>query len=213
MRALELVGVAVHMEHMFDRENRFDDLRNQGYDAVLVTTGVSESKALQVENADAGGIYPGLEFLRQAKSLQKPSLTGEVVVIGGGNVAVDAAMTAVRLGADTVHLVCLESREEMPAHDWEIVQAEDEGVKIHPGWGPSRFTEVDGRVSGVDFKKCMAVFDERGRFDPRYDESETMQLSAGSVIVTIGQQVDAEFLAGVSGIATGPGGTLKVDEK
>ncbi|UCE25099.1 MAG: FAD-dependent oxidoreductase [Candidatus Zixiibacteriota bacterium] len=212
MDALDKIGVVFKMNYRFDGQQRFDDLRSQGFDSVLVATGVSASKALPIENAEADGIYPGLELLKAAKTSQKPLLGGEVVVIGGGNVAIDAAMTAIRLGAKTVDLVCLESREEMPAHDWEIAQAEEEGVKVHPGWGPKRFTAVDGCVTGVELKKCSSVFNERGIFDPQYDEGETKYVPARTVIVTIGQEVDAEFVAHVEGLSKGPGSTLKTDD-
>jgi len=212
IKALETLGVSFHMDHRFDSEHRVDELKSQGFDAVLVAIGASVSKTLPIENSDLEGIYPGLDFLRSAKLSQKPRLDGQVVVIGGGNVAIDAAMTVIRLGARSVHLVCLESRDDMPAHDWEITQAEEEGVEIHPSWGPKRFTSTQGRVSGIEFKRCTEVFDEQGRFAPQYDENEIKHIPTDAVIVTIGQQVDPELLAHVEGLSRGPGNTLKVDE-
>jgi len=212
MKVLETLGVSFHMDHRFDNERWLDELKLQGFDAILIAIGASVSKALPIENSDLEGIYPGLEFLKSAKLSQKPHLNGEVVVIGGGNVAIDAAMTAIRLGARSVHLVCLESRDDMPAHNWEIAQAEEEGVKIHPSWGPKRFTSSQGRVSGIELKRCIRVFDEQGRFVPQYDENEITHIPADSIIVTIGQQVDLELLRHVNGLLKGPGNSLKVDE-
>jgi len=211
MKVLEAVGVTVHLNHEFDSEQKVDELRSEGFDAILITTGASVSKALPIENADAEGIYPGLEFLKQAKSSEKTKLEGKVVVIGGGNVAVDAAMTAGRLGAQSVDMVCLEAKDEMPAHDWEIAQAEQEGVAVHNSWGPRRFTVANGRVSGVELRRCTTVFDEQGRFDPKYDDSETNHIPADAVIVTIGQEIDPSLLSHVEKLSVGPGNTLKVD--
>ncbi|MFQ6007372.1 MAG: FAD-dependent oxidoreductase [Candidatus Zixiibacteriota bacterium] len=212
MKALETLGVSFHMSHRFDSENWVDDLKAQGFGAVLIATGASLGKALLIENSDLDGIYSGLEFLKSAKLSQQPRLNGRVVVIGGGNVAIDAAMTAMRLGARSVCLVCLESREEMPAHDWEIAQAEEEGIEIHPSWGPSRFIARGDRLSGVDLKRCTSVFDAQGQFNPQFDDNETWHLPADSVIVAVGQQVDAGLLPNAEDLPKGPGNTVKVDE-
>jgi hypothetical protein len=136
-----------------------------------------------------------------------------VVVIGGGNVAVDAAMTAFRLGAEHVRMVCLESREEMPAHDWEIAQAEDEGIEISPSWGPARFISGNGRVSGVELKRCVRVFDDRGAFSPQYDENEKDSMPADYVIVTIGQEADRELLRHLADVRGKPESRLKIDDR
>jgi len=211
LKILEKIGIHFNLNHLIDSGFGISELKNQGFDTVLLAAGTSASKKLPVENADLGGVYLGLEFLQSAKLAREPRLEGNVVVIGGGNVAIDAAMTAFRLGADDVHLVCLESRDEMPAHGWEITQAEEEGVQIHPSWGPIRFTSDNGRVSGVELKRCTRVFDDSGRFDPQYDENETNHIPADFVIVTIGQEVDRDLFDGVDGVQRGPGGTLKAD--
>jgi NADPH-dependent glutamate synthase beta subunit-like oxidoreductase len=212
LSVLDTLGINFHMDHKFDGEKWIDDLKTQGYDAILIAIGASASKALPIEDSDLDGMYPGLEFLRSAKLSQKPRLGDRVVVIGGGNVAIDAAMTAIRLGAGSVQLICLESRNEMPAHDWEISQAEEEGVEIHTSWGPERFTSSEGRITGIEFKRCTRVFDDQGRFDPHYDEGDTKHVPADSVIVTIGQQVGQELLHHIAGLSQGPGDSLNVDE-
>jgi len=212
LRALEDLGIDMRMNHRFGDGDIIAGLKSQGFDSILVATGVPLSKELTIENSDADGIYPGLAFLKSAKTSREPRLKGRVAVIGGGNVAVDAAMTALRLGADSVQMVCLESREDMPAHDWEIAQAEDEGVVIHTSLGPKRFTVDHDRVSGIKVMRCTRVFDEQGRFDPRYDENETTHVPADTVIVTIGQQGDPGLLKGMEGVIRGPGYTLKADK-
>jgi len=194
IESLKSMGISFHMGHRFDSEDWLENLKSAGYDAVLIATGASASKALLIENADLDGIYPGLEFLKSAKLSGKPHLDGRAVVIGGGNVAIDAAMTAVRLGAGSVSLVCLESRDKMPAHDWEITQAEDEGVEVLQSWGPKRFSAGNGQVSGVEFMKCTSVFDKQGQFAPQYNENEIKKIPADSVIIAIGQQVEPELL-------------------
>jgi len=211
MRFLEQLGVTFEGNALLGRDLSIDELKARGYDAVLVAVGTSLSKRLPVDGVDLENVYPGLEFLRSAKLSQEPKLTGPTVIIGGGNVAIDAAMSAVRLGGAPVHLVCLESRDEMPAHEWEIRQAEEEGVEIRCSWGPQRFEPKDGQVAGVDFVKCTRVFDEQGRFSPQFDDSQTLRIEATAVVVTIGQEVAADGLASSDRVKRGPGGTLAVD--
>jgi thioredoxin reductase len=209
---LKALGVNFHGNHDFEGGTWMEALKSQGFDAILLAIGVSASKNLSIENADLDGIYSALEFLKSAKESQTPRLDGQVAVIGGGNVAIDAAMTAGRLGADSVHLVCLESREEMPAHEWEITKAEEEGIEIHPSWGPTRFIATNGRLSGVELKKCVAVFDAQGRFDPRYDDNDTMSISTDSVVVAIGQQADLEGFGNGAEFPAGPGNTIRIGD-
>ncbi|MEJ2025883.1 MAG: FAD-dependent oxidoreductase, partial [Deltaproteobacteria bacterium] len=152
----------------------------------------------------------GVDFLRDA-ALEKPvSLGKEVIVIGGGNVAVDVAMTAVRKGAEKVTLVCLEKRDEMPAWDYEIEDAVEEEVQIVNSLGPKRFLAEIGILKGIEFKRCTAVFDETGAFNPHYDEDDLTTLEAETVIVAIGQAADLSF-ADQEGIATTPRGGLQAD--
>jgi thioredoxin reductase len=201
------------MNHHFDGQPGVEKLKSQGHDVILLAAGMYDSKALPIKDSDLEGIYPGLVFLRSARTSEEPRLNGQVVVIGGGNVALDAAMTAVRLGAQSVHLFCLESRDQMPAHDWEIAQAKEEGIEIHPGWGPKRFDSGDGRVTGVEFKRCTRVFDKQNRFDPQYDKAEAEKIKADAVIITIGQEVSSEIFGGGDGLSKMPGGTIAVDEE
>ncbi|MDR7868500.1 MAG: FAD-dependent oxidoreductase [Sporomusaceae bacterium] len=187
-----------------------DEIKSQ-YDVILVAAGVQKSRDLPIEGAGLTGVLPGVGFLRDI-NLGKDSRVGKkVVVIGGGNVAMDVARSAKRQGGEEVHVVCLESRDEMPAHVWEIDEAEGEGVILHPGWGPRRIAgSGDGRVSAVEFRACTAVFDGDKRFNPQYDEMCSMLLEADTVIMAIGQAADLDFLRGQDAVATARG-TIAAD--
>ena len=210
LMVLHELGVEFRLNCRLGRDTTLSELKSQT-DAVMIAVGTSASKSLALENAAAEGVYPGLEFLKSAKLTHEPHLAGPTVVVGGGNVAIDAAMSALRLGGGPVHLVCLESRSEMPAHDWEIEQAEEEGVIINCSWGPKQFTAQTGKVTGVDLVRCTKVFDAQGRFSPEFDENKTEHIDAEAVVVTIGQEVSAEWLDASDDIKRGPGGSITVN--
>lgn len=212
LKILDKMGIKFILNQRIDNQFGIPELKARGFDAILIAAGVSTSKKLPIHNSDLDGIIQGLDFLRTAKISHEPRLKGAVVVIGGGNVAIDAAMTALRLGADSVHLVCLESRDEMPAHEWEITQAIEEGVEIHPSWGPREFKSRNNRVSGVELVRCTEVLDEQSRFDPQYDENETSHIDADYVIITIGQEIDRGLFEHFENLKRGPGQPLKIDE-
>jgi heterodisulfide reductase subunit A2 len=166
-------------------------LRADGYDAVLLATGTPVSARLNVPGEERDGVWPALDFLRRIKLADAPDLTSKrVVVIGGGNVAIDAARSALRLGAAGVHEVCLESRLEMPAHEFEVEEALAEGVTLHDSWGIRGF-----RADAVELKRCVAVFDDEGRFSPRYDEDEQSELPFDVAIVAIGMRRERDVAA------------------
>jgi len=212
LEILKNIGIHFKMNHPVGADFGIPELKSGGYDAVLIAMGTSSSKMIDIENINLDGIYPALDFLRSARFSGKPELSGNVVVIGGGNVAIDAGMTALRLGAENVKLVCLESREEMPAHHWEIEQAEEEGIEIINSWGPNRFEADNGHVSGVEFKKCVRVFDDRGRFDPQYDENETDKIAADYVILAIGQEAEGDVIQFIKESQNKAGAFLQVDK-
>ncbi len=163
-------------------------------DAVYVSAGVHISRKLGVPDEDLAGVFYGIEFLRQARLEEKPPVVkGRVLVIGGGNVAVDVARTALRLGAEQVEMISLESRGEMPAYPEEIEATLQEGITIRNGWGPKRMVG-EGKVSGMELKCCTRVFDEQGRFSPVYDENNTMTVKADQVYIAIGQRADSRFV-------------------
>ena len=180
----------------------------------------SEVKGLEVikggilptEGIELDGVQGFTDFLRAASLGEKVELDEPVIVIGGGNVAVDVARTAVRMGVNGVHLVCLEKRYEMPAFQEEIEAAEEEGVSIHAGLGPKRITGDAGRAVGVEFVECVSVFDRDGRFLPRFREGTEFIMPAQTVIVAIGQLVDWSLLHAADGLIETKIGTIQVDE-
>ena len=134
------------------------------------------------------------------------------MVIGGGNVAIDVARTALRSGADDVQLFCLEARDEMPAWEKEIKEAIEEGIIINPSWGPKQLLQMKEKVVGVKFVHCASVFDEQGIFNPTFDEFTTQIVEADSVIIAIGQAPDLSFLSEDSQLERALWGALKINE-
>ncbi len=172
--------------HMAELEEKFD--------AVLLALGAHREGRLNIPGEDGESVVPVLQFLKEVRDGKNMKTGDRVIVVGGGNAAVDAAQSALRLGARSVALVCLEQRHEMPAFTWEIADAEEEGVSVWNGWGPTLCRREDGKLTGVAFKKCTAVCDEDGCFCPAYDEKDTMDLQADTVIVAIGQKPEISSL-------------------
>jgi len=187
------------------------DLRSQGYDAIFVAGGATLSKRIPLEGSELPGVLWGLDFLQEVRAGKPVRISERLVVIGGGNVAMDVALTALRLGARDIEVACLESRKEMPAFEWEIQEAMDEGIKIHCSWGPKRILSDGGKVTGIELKKCTSVFDEQKRFNPKYDESVITKLEGDTVILAIGQGSDTAYLAGLEGLNTTRGGNIIVE--
>ncbi len=189
---------------------RVDDiaaLENDGFDSVLVATGTHKSVSLRVPGEDLHGVQSALAFLAEVKLGNAADLAGKkVLVVGGGNVAIDAARTARRLGAASVDQASLECCEEMPAHDFEVQEAKAEGITLHDGWGINHFTGT-GRVQGAELKVCSCVFNPEGRFAPEYDESKRKALECDVVIVAAGMGADTETF----GLETNGNRTLKAD--
>ncbi len=201
-------GVDIKYSCSVGREISFEQVSKEN-DAVFVSVGVQSSRKLGVEGEDKGGVDYGVEFLRQAADkANPPAVKDRVVVIGGGNVAVDVARTALRLGAKSVEMIALERRDEMPALPEEVEATLEEGIHILNGWGPRRILG-NGTVDGIELKKCTAVFDAGGRFNPSYDETKLSTVKADQIIVAIGQSLDREF-AVHSGLTT-ERGVFKAD--
>jgi heterodisulfide reductase subunit A-like polyferredoxin len=163
------------------------------YAAILISAGAQKSRKLRIEGESIPGVLHGVEFLREAASSKPPTLKNRVLVIGGGNVAVDVARTALRLGAKQVELICLEPRHEMPAYKEEIEATLAENIKIRDGWGPKRVLG-NGSVKGIELKRCTRVFDEQKRFSPAFDEKDLATVDADQIIVAIGQMVDEQLI-------------------
>jgi heterodisulfide reductase subunit A-like polyferredoxin len=175
------------------KDTTIEKLRKEN-DAVFIGAGVTKGRLLGVEGENKPGVLQGVDFLQQAGSTgNKPDVKQRVVVIGGGNVAVDVARTALRLGARSVEMVSLEQRHEMPAYPEEVEATLQEGIKVRNGWGP-RAILGNGSVTGIELKKCTRVFDENGRFSPVYADNERMSLEADQIITAIGQTSDDEFV-------------------
>lgn len=187
------LGVEAKLNCEVGKDVTFQQLREE-YDAVLIAVGLSESHSLPIPGIDSSGVLLGIPFLWDTANGYPPKLGERVVVIGGGNVAIDVARTAKRLGAKQVTMVCLESREEMPAWKWEIEEAEEEGIAIMNSWGPKAILTQNGTTVGIEFKRCTRVFDEQKRFNPQYDESVTTKVDTDTVILTIGQKANLDFL-------------------
>ena len=201
-------GVGFVLSCRVGKDIPMDKIRREN-DAVFIGVGVHKSRSLGVEGEDLADVLQGIEFLRQAGADQdKPVVRGRVMVIGGGNVAVDVARTALRLGAESVEMVALEQRDEMPAYLEEIEATVAEGIKIRNGWGPRQILG-DGKVTGVEFKRCTRVFDEDGRFNPAYAQDDRISIDADQIIVAIGQESDEQFLEHVG--AQTERGSFKAD--
>jgi heterodisulfide reductase subunit A len=182
-------------------------LKEQGFDAVLVATGTHKAVQLRVPGEELDGVQSALTFLADVKLGKDVDLADKkVLVVGGGNVAIDAARSARRLGAASVDQVSLECCEEMPAHDFEVEEARAEGITLHDGWGIDHF-EGDSRVRRAELKVCTCVFDPEGRFRPAYDETQRKPLDCDVVIVAAGMSADTDEF----GLETNGNGTLKAD--
>lgn len=187
------------------------ELRGQGYEAFYLSIGAQAGRRLNIEGEDADGVLTGVDFLREVTLNQDMRLEGHTIVIGGGNVAIDVARTAVRTGASKVEMYCLENRKEMPALDEEIEEALSEEITINNSWGPKRIVKENGRVIGIEFKKCISVFDENGRFSPKYDENETKFINTNNVLISVGQGIDWGSILEDSKIELNPNKTIKAD--
>jgi len=188
-----------------------DALRKEGYEAFYLAIGAQGGRSLGIEGEDANGVIAGVDFLRDVNLGKKADLSGNVVVIGGGNVAIDVARTATRQGGQSVNLFCLESLSEMPALPDEIEEAKEDHVTFNNSWGPKRILVEKGKVVGVEFKKCVSVFDESHRFSPKYDENNTITVKADYVLLSIGQSIEWGDLLDGSKVTMGRGNTALVD--
>ncbi len=211
---IESCGVEIRYDSPIDAYHTVNDLMREGYDAVFIAAGAQASKRIGVPGEEEGldGLHYGLEFLSQAKTDRKIAVEGKVVVIGGGNVAIDVARTALRVGAEDVQLFCLEPRDEMLAWEKEVREAIDEGIVINPSWGPRQIIHKDGRVAGIEFVKCISVFDEEGRFNPIFDDEFTQAVETHNIIISIGQAPDMSFLTKDGQLERALWGALVVDE-
>jgi len=212
IEVIKAMGVEFKTGVEVGKDITLDELRAQGYGAFYLAIGAQGGRKLGVEGEDAKGVWSGIEFLRRINQDESLEMAGKVVVIGGGNVAIDVARAAVRAGDTQVTQVCLESRAEMPASEDEIEEAEEEHVAIRNGWGIKRILTDSGKAAGVELKRCTAVFDADGRFHPQYDENDTMTIEADHVLASVGQSVVWGDLLKDSAVVVKPNGAAEADD-
>ncbi|MFZ7101598.1 MAG: FAD-dependent oxidoreductase [Peptococcaceae bacterium] len=200
---LHKLGVQIIYNTKIGKDISIDEIIGK-YDAVIVSTGTQAAKKLGMAGENSQNIYNALDYLKQARQDKAILNAGrKVLVIGGGNTALNVAQTAYRLGADEVRVVCLEDCQNMPAYEWEVAEALEEGIMIEYGWGPKEFIVKSGQVIGVEFKRCCSVFDDEGKFAPLFSEGESQVFAAEAVIVAVGQEMDPELNLGSIEIKNG----------
>ena len=184
------LGVEIRCGVEVGKDVTIEDLREQGYKGFYAAIGCQRGRKPGISGENAEGAYAAVDFLREAGAKESFALEGDVVVVGGGNVAIDAARISSRCTDAKISMFCLETREKMPASNEEIEEALEEGIKLNCGWGPKEVLEENGHVSGVVFKKCTRVLDAQGRFSPEYDENDTVTIPCRHVIFSVGQAID-----------------------
>lgn len=184
------LGVEIRCGVEIGKDITIEELREQGYKGFYAAIGCQKGRKPGISGENAEGAYTAVDFLRQAGANESFNILGDVVVVGGGNVAIDAARTAARCTDAKISMFCLEKREQMPASEEEIKEALDENIELNCGYGPKEILTEDGKVTGVIFKKCVSVFDENGRFSPVYDEDDTVTVYCKNVIFSVGQAID-----------------------
>ena len=186
-------------------------LREEGYQGFYVAVGLQSGGRLNIPGGEAQGVQAGIDFMRQVNGGQCGKLSGRVVVIGGGNISADVARTALRCGADSVDLYCLEGYEDMPMGEEDRGECEREGITIHAGWGQTEIVERDGKCAGIRFRKCLSVKNAEGRFDPKFDDAVTEEAACDVVLYCIGQKVEWKELLTGTKVEFNPNGTVKAD--
>ncbi len=247
---LEIGNITLKLNHAAGRDFKISDLRHQGFDAVLIAVGAHRSRDLSIPGVDLDGVHKGIDFLLNVNLGYKFTIGKKVIVIGGGNVAMDVArsaarevvrqhaggvqevepseenvsavatkemvdisLSALRMGASEVNLVCLERRNEMPAALEEIEEAEEEGIIIHPGFGPNRIIGKDGKVVALETLKTKWVFDENRRFNPTFYENSESQIECDTIIMAIGQAPRLDFFTPEDKVELSPRGLIAVNTK
>ena len=235
VNAILSLGIDLKLNSAVGRDFTIAELKRQGYQAVFIAIGAHRSRDLKIEGVELDGVFRAVDFLLNVNLGYRVELGNKVIVIGGGNVAIDVARTAarqermdvghvtevaealdvarsaVRFGAKEVHMVCLEDWHEMPATKDEISEALEERIQIHPHKGPSKIVGRDGKVVGFETVDCVSVFDEQGRFNPKFAPATEHVMEADTVIMAIGQSSDLSWIQPEDGIAITPRSTIKVD--
>ena len=184
------LGVEIRCGVEIGKDITIEELREQGYKGFYVAIGCQRGRKPGITGENAKGAYAAVDFLREAGAKESFALEGDVVIVGGGNVAIDAARISSRCVDAKISMFCLEQREHMPASKEEIAEALEEGIELNCGWGPKEVLEENGKVTGVVFKKCTRVLDAQGRFSPEYDEEQTITVPCKHVIFSVGQAIE-----------------------
>jgi len=237
INAILNLGVELKVGMRLGRDFLLSDLRGQGFRAVFLAPGAQRSRDLEIAGADLDGVLNGVDFLLNVNMGYRVELGRRVLVVGGGNVAVDVARSAlrtpvrdevinpglnivtafdvarsaIRFGAKEVHIVCLESLEAMPADREEIHEAQREGIVIHAGRGPQRLLGEAGHVTGLETIECSSVFDAQRRFNPTFTPGTELAIAADTVVLAIGQACDLSFLRPDDRVSVTPRGTIQID--
>ncbi len=201
------MGVEIRCGVEVGRDITIDQLREQGYKGFYVAIGAQKGRKPGIENEDADGVYTAVDFLKKAGAEEGFAFEGDVVVVGGGNVAIDAARVSSRCTEHGISMYCLEQKEQMPASKDEIAEALAENVSLNCGWGPKEILVEDGHVTGIVFKKCLRVQDENGRFAPEYDENDTVSVPCRHIIFSVGQAIDWGHISDGMQLELRPNGT------
>ena len=211
INVLRALGVEFHCGVEVGRDVTIPELREQGYKGFYVAIGLQSGGKLGVPGEDAEGVKAGIELMREVNLEGKKSLSGRVVVIGGGNIGADVARTALRCGAEKVSLYCLEDYDSMPMGVEDRTECEEDGIEIHAGWGQTEILAENGRCSGIRFRKCLSVRNAEGRFAPTFDDNTTEEVPCDMVLYCIGQKVDWRNLLAGTAVELNPNGTAKAD--
>ncbi len=211
---IEACGVEIQYNSPIDSRHTVNDLMNEGFEAVFIAAGAQASMQMGIpgEEKNLDGMFYGLQFLAAVREEKQVSLKGKVVVIGGGNVAIDVARTSLRTGADDVQIFYRRTIEEMPAWEKDIEEAVEEGVIINPLWTPIAIHQQDGHVAGIDFARSKTVFDENGKSFLETDAGTTQSVDAETIIISVGQAPDINFLSKDSRIERSIWGSLEVEK-
>ena len=208
---LRALGVEFRCGVEVGKDITIAQLREEGYKGFYVAVGLQHGGTLAVPGGDAENVISGIDFIRGVHLRDEKTLKGRVVVIGGGNIAADVARTAVRCGAESVSLYCLEGYEEMPMGEEDRSECEREGIAIYAGWGPKEVQTENGKAANIAFVKCLSVKDESGRFAPVYDENTVQMAPCGTVLYCIGQKAEWKTLLAGTQVEFNPNGTAKAD--
>ena len=211
INVLRALGVEFHCGVEVGRDVTIPELREQGYKGFYVAIGLQSGGRLGVPGEDAEGVKAGIELMREVNLEGKKSLSGRVVVIGGGNIGADVARTALRCGTEKVSLYCLEDYDSMPMGVEDRTECEEDGIEIHAGWGQTEILAENGRCSGIRFRKCLSVRNAEGRFAPTFDDNTTEEVPCDMVLYCIGQKVDWKGLLTGTAVELNPNGTAKAD--